>query len=346
MWLLQAGHPCGGGGLPFCPRGPGSQSSPAASLGGIQETAGPLGGLGLCSQWGRGHREGIGGGSWRPEWGLLCWPVFLGNPLESLWAPRKGGAGRWPLVPSGGAEPGWPLGEGRAASLQRDSEVARNRHPGMWCTRRSQALQTWRRVLGERAPPGRSQTRGAVTVELGRQQNPSVWHPEVLGAPWPERALRQCGGAQETRVPCSEQLCCIWDPGASARLGSLPSRCAEGSGPALDSTSRLQVAGVGGTQLHHTRPLPDLDLLEVLSDVDEMSRRRPEILGFFSVRSSHGPQGAGTGGTATPTPLPVGAGCLAGQPGTEAAQQGGAGLGEWGPRLRLLRGEPRREVAC
>nr|XP_045360353.1 integrator complex subunit 1-like [Camelus bactrianus] len=26
------------------------------------------------------------------------------------------------------------------------------------------------------------------------------------------------------------------------------------------------------------------DLLEALSDVDEMSRRRPEILGFFSVR--------------------------------------------------------------
>ena len=159
---------------------------PQLLLGGIQQTAGPLGGLGLCSQWGRGHGEAIGGGSWRPECGLLCWPVFLGNPLESLWAPRKGGAGRWPLVPSGGAEPGWPLGEGRAVSLQRDSEVARNRHPGMWCTRRSQALQTWRRVLGERAPPGQSQTRGAVTVESGRQQNPSVWHPEVLGAAWPE----------------------------------------------------------------------------------------------------------------------------------------------------------------
>ena len=32
------------------------------------------------------------------------------------------------------------------------------------------------------------------------------------------------------------------------------------------------------------RFLPILDLLEVLSDLDEMSRRRPEILGFFSVR--------------------------------------------------------------
>lgn len=30
-------------------------------------------------------------------------------------------------------------------------------------------------------------------------------------------------------------------------------------------------------------PLPIPDLLEVLSDIDEMSRRRPEILGFFSV---------------------------------------------------------------
>lgn len=34
----------------------------------------------------------------------------------------------------------------------------------------------------------------------------------------------------------------------------------------------------------HLLPLLTLDLLEVLSDIDEMSRRRPEILGFFSVR--------------------------------------------------------------
>ena len=104
-------------------------------------------------------------------------------------------------------------------------------------------------------------------------------------------------------MPCSEQLCCIWDPGASARLGSLPTQCAEGGGLALDSASRLQVAGVGGTQLHHTRPLPDLDLLEVLSDVDEMSRRRPEILGFFSVRRATGPRGLGREAQPPPPPF-------------------------------------------
>lgn len=43
-------------------------------------------------------------------------------------------------------------------------------------------------------------------------------------------------------------------------------------------------------------PLPVPDLLEVLSDVDEMSRRRPEVLGFFSV------SGLGVWGAHTPTP--------------------------------------------
>lgn len=40
----------------------------------------------------------------------------------------------------------------------------------------------------------------------------------------------------------------------------------------------------------HPGPLPS-DVLETLSDIDEMSRRRPEVLGFFSVSSSRDLEG-------------------------------------------------------
>lgn len=93
------------------------------------------------------------------------------------------------------------------------------------------------------------------------------------------------------------------------------------------------------------RPLPDLDLLEVLSDVDEMSRRRPEILGFFSVRSGRGPRGCWGGRHSHCHPPPCGGRVPRHPARDEAAQRGGAGLGEWGLRLRSLRGEPHWEVA-
>ena len=98
---------------------------------------------------------------------------------------------------------------------------------------------------------------------------------------------------------------------------------AAGQPRTLPPASRL--LGWGGTQLRHTRPLPDLDLLEVLSDVDEMSRRRPEILGFFSVRSGRGPQGAGVGGIATPTSFLRGQGALPSSPELKRSRAGGVG---------------------
>lgn len=90
------------------------------------------------------------------------------------------------------------------------------------------------------------------------------------------------------------------EPGPSTRAcaeagpGSLPSRCAVGQralAPGLHHSCLWAVWGTGSppspaaaARPSTTRFLPILDLLEVLSDVDEMSRRRPEILGFFSVR--------------------------------------------------------------
>lgn len=70
------------------------------------------------------------------------------------------------------------------------------------------------------------------------------------------------------------------------------------SPPPLDCLKQCR-SGEGGPPGPH-RPLcmPGLalcallDLLETLSDIDEMSRRRPEILGFFSVsraRTAAGP---------------------------------------------------------
>lgn len=54
--------------------------------------------------------------------------------------------------------------------------------------------------------------------------------------------------------------------------------------PCLAGGTRHSQAEVLLQQLQPSvTPLPVSDLLEVLSDIDEMSRRRPEILGFFSV---------------------------------------------------------------
>nr|XP_008538742.1 PREDICTED: integrator complex subunit 1 [Equus przewalskii] len=99
----------------------------------------------------------------------------------------------------------------------------------------------------ESCPVHRRPWSGVAGQREGKPRSSQALRPEVLGALAFPRAAQ----------PGSRPFC-LWVLGG---CGSAPSPAAV---------------------LCPHGPLPLLDLLEVLSDIDEMSRRRPEILGFFS----------------------------------------------------------------
>lgn len=117
---------------------------------------------------------------------------------------------------------------------------------------------------------GRSGGPSGVCAEAGLGTGPgSLWSPALPLAG--RRGEGQCGlGALPQRR--------LWPwgltPPASGLLGD--------TGPALSPAAVTWPSRAS---------LPISDVLEVLSDIDEMSRRRPEILGFFSV-SKLGARGA------------------------------------------------------
>lgn len=162
--------------------------------------------------------------------------------------------------------------------------------------------------------------------DWGASRTPGSSPPEVLGdsraspsarggAGRPRKHWCRCPGGcrvpraaqkleQAPRGPCGALALCPAPPRGPAALRALPQarpsclRVARGQGAEGHSLSS------GGGQpcpcpcpspAPHL-PLPIPDLLEVLSNVDEMSRRRPEVLGFFSV------SGLGVWGAHTPTP--------------------------------------------